>query len=90
MVDRDDKPETEQFSNRLSMVSYLHCGRCLAEVQEIAEREGSASPREYAQLEVGWTRWGLQVWCRRHECNMVHIDFEGQKHPAITTAPADA
>jgi hypothetical protein len=64
---------------------FMHCGLCIEEIKEIADREGTASPREYAQLEVGWTELGLQVWCKRHEVNVIHIDFEGQKHPANTS-----
>ena len=67
------------LSNELSIVSYLHCRQCLEEIP------GGVNPREWAQLEVGFTKPGLQVWCRRHECNVVHIDFEGQQHLANTT-----
>jgi len=56
---------------------YFHCGRCLA------EKPSDVSPREWGQLEAGWTKHGFQVWCKRHEVNVVHIDFEGQKHPII-------
>ena len=62
------------------IVSFMHCGKCLE------EKPSSLSPREWAQLEVGWTKQGLQVWCKRHECNVLHVDFEGQKHPADITA----
>jgi len=55
---------------------YLHCGVCLN------ERPAHTSPRDWAQLEVGWTKQGLQVWCKRHNCNVLHVDFEGCKHPA--------
>ncbi|MEW6304393.1 MAG: hypothetical protein AB1705_13025 [Verrucomicrobiota bacterium] len=55
---------------------FFHCGLCMA------EKPPHKSPREWAQLEVGFTRLGLQVWCKRHECNVVHVDFEGVKHPA--------
>ena len=30
---------------------------------------------------LGWTRWGIQVWCPTHNVNIMHVDFEGQKHP---------
>jgi hypothetical protein len=33
-------------------------------------------------MDVGFTDWGVQVWCRRHKVNVVHIDFQGQKIPA--------
>ena len=59
---------------------FFHCGRCLEGVPR------GVSPREWAQLEVGWTKEGIQVWCKRHELNVMHIDFEGQQHPATTSA----
>ena len=67
--------------NKNSIRMFLHCGLCLGELPD------NTSPREFAQLEVGFTEPRLQVWCKRHECNVIHIDFEGQKHPADTTIP---
>ncbi len=61
-----------------SIVSFMHCSRCLDEIPE------GVSPREWAQLEAGWTNPGFQVWCKRHELNILHVDFEGVKHPATT------
>lgn len=55
---------------------FCHCNKCLEELPH------GTSPREWSQLEVGFSAFGLQVWCKRHECNVVHIHFEGQKHPA--------
>jgi hypothetical protein len=49
-----------------------------------------ASPKLYARLEVGFTPIGLQIWCARHDVNVVHIDFEGQQHPANVSRRADA
>ncbi len=68
------------LSNDLSIVHYLHCGKCIAELPP------GISPQMFAQLEVGFTPEGLQIWCRRHQANVMHIDFQGQKHPANTTA----
>lgn len=65
------------------IMSYLHCGQCLNEFKEGAESTIGHSPQSYASYEFGWTEAGLQVWCKRHDCNVVHIDFEGQQHPAI-------
>lgn len=36
---------------------------------------------EYMRLDVGFSNIGLQVWCRRHDANVVHIDFEGRELP---------
>lgn len=56
---------------------FPHCKKCLAELPP------DQSPGSYARLEVGMTALGIQVWCKRHEENVVHIDFEGQRHPAL-------
>lgn len=70
--------------NTLSVVAYCHCSRC------IREMPAEVSPRDWAQLEVGFTALGLQVWCKRHDINVMHIDFEGQTHPANQTiAPTE-
>lgn len=68
-----------ELSNRNCINLYLHCGKCLKEIPE------GTSPREYQKIQVGWTDRGIQVWCVRHDCNVIHIDFEGQTHPANTT-----
>ena len=71
--------EAEMISNEHRIESYLHCGKCVDEIP------GDISPRDWAQLEVGWTVEGIQIWCRRHECNVMHMDFEGHQHPADVT-----
>jgi hypothetical protein len=52
---------------------YMHCARCLREMP------AGVSPRTWSQLECGWTQEGLQVWCKRHNLNVVDLDFLGQK-----------
>lgn len=61
---------------------FLHCGLCINELKAMG---GEQSPRDYANFSVGWTIQGLQVWCNRHDCNVLHVDFEGKQHPASTT-----
>jgi len=56
-------------TNKITM--FMHCKLCLD------ERPPDISPREYAQLEIGFTVPGFQVWCRRHEANVIDVDFEG-------------
>lgn len=60
----------------------IHCVRCLNERKASPELSEQYSPGEYASLEVGFTREGVQIWCLRHDVNVMHIDFEGHKHPA--------
>lgn len=64
--------------NTNEIVTFLHCGLCIKGLPK------GTSPREHASVEVGYTKQGLQVWCKRHECNIIHIDFEGQKFYANT------
>jgi len=66
------------------IVQFIHCGLCLKEWKASKKISTTQSPRDYAQLEVGFTKPGLQVWCKRHECNVMHIDFQGNQHPANT------
>ena len=64
--------------NTNEITAFAHCCLCL---EEMGATEIGCSPREYAELEVGFTDLGLQIWCKRHECNILHIDFEGHRHP---------
>jgi hypothetical protein len=59
---------------------FFHCANC------IEDKPPGLSPREWCSLEVGSTKLGVQVWCKRCEMNVFHVDFEGQKHPANLTA----
>jgi len=52
---------------------FFHCASCMP------DKPTGVSPREWAQLEVGWTAHGFQVWCKRCEKNVVHADFQGAK-----------
>ena len=66
-------------SNKNEIEMFFHCGLCLKELPS------GVSPSEYARLNVGFSPLGMQVWCERHDCNVCHIDFQGQTHPANTT-----
>ena len=52
---------------------FFHCTKC------IKEKPDDISPRDWIKNEVGWTTDGMQVWCIRHEMNVVEIDYKGQK-----------
>lgn len=51
---------------------FMHCAQCIK----------ANLPQN---IEAGWTTLGFQVWCRNHDCNIVHVDFEGVQHSANTT-----
>jgi hypothetical protein len=69
----------KRVGNKLAIQAFIHCGLCLQEMPE------GTSPQQWSRIDVGWTPYGLQIWCRRHNVNMCHIDFEGAQHPADTT-----
>lgn len=59
--------------------SFFHCALCMKELPD------GMSPQEYSYTESGWTEQGFQVWCQRHNANIIHMDFEGHKHSVIRT-----
>lgn len=71
----------EDTDNHIEM--YMHCSRCIDEIPE------GESPADFQRLDIGWTTDGFQVWCKRHNINVMHVDFEGTQHPALTSAPSE-
>jgi hypothetical protein len=72
-----------KIPNTNEIEQFFHCRRCLA------DKPADVSPREWVRLEAGFTLIGLQVWCVRCERNVVHMDFEGKRHPANVTCVDD-
>ena len=62
------------LTNRISHP--VVCSLCADEFESGGSDAGSL--QEYARLDAGFTDQGIQVWCRRHERNVVHVDFAGQ------------
>jgi len=63
----------------LSITQYVVCSKCADEIMQL---DPPRSLQDYAAMDVGFTDYGVQVWCRRHKANIVHIDFQGRKCPA--------
>ncbi len=57
--------------------THITCALCYEEIPN------GVSMKEYNEREVGFTTEGIQVWCMRHNCNIMHLDFDGQKMAAI-------
>jgi hypothetical protein len=55
------------------IVTFFHCAKCMD------EKPDNISPQEYGSIEAGWTSIGFQLWCKRHDMNIVHFDLMGQK-----------
>jgi len=74
-------PDDRDIPNTRQIEGFLHCRECIAELKRRSEETRQpVSPGQYARLAVGWTPIGLQVWCERHDLNVIHIDFEGIQH----------
>ena len=80
---RKARSKEEDIPNSNEIVGFMHCGLCLDEIKD--GTAGYVSPGEYARFSVGWTPQGIQIWCVRHDCNVMHMDFGGVKHSANTT-----
>lgn len=58
------------------ILGFCHCRMC------VQEKAPDVSMAEYAALEVGMTEHGIQVWCLRHQVNVIHVSFDGKQLPA--------
>ena len=85
--------------NENNIENYYHCKICINELQNatstkdlsmIDPKLSQYTPRTYARLEVGLTKQGFQVWCVRHNLNVIHIDFKGQEVDIETTKDIDS
>ena len=61
----------EHLLNRITQS--VVCSQCAEEFA--SGQTDSKSLQDYSVLDVGFTDRGFQVWCRRHDVNVVHIDF---------------
>ncbi len=76
IINADPKRKAQRLTALPSIKLYLHCTVCLE-----AKPDG-VSPKEWSQVQVGFTDVGIQIWCDRHDINVAHIDFEGKIHQA--------
>jgi len=59
------------------ILHYFHCAKCLEEIPD------DITPADYQDISVGVTKYGIQVWCERHEESIIHItkdDMDSIKH----------
>lgn len=57
----------ETLSTELQIVSYMHCRMCFTE---------NAKPQ---LLEIGFTKAGIQIWCKRHDINVMHMALTAEE-----------
>ena len=59
------------------ITQHVVCSKC--EEEFLNKLTDNSSLQDYTKLDVGFTDTGIQVWCRRHDINVVHVDFEGRE-----------
>jgi len=64
------------FPQALKEIEFFwSCSKCLEEVKHLPDQ----SPSEYARLNIGPTKNGIQIWCVRHDCNVANLDLNELK-----------
>ena len=53
------------------IISFVHCGDCCNEIP------AGESLQDYARYELGFSGDGFQVWCLRHDREVVHLNSDG-------------
>ena len=53
------------------------CVKCSNELSQ--GLTDAKSIQDYSRVDVGFTDRGLQIWCQRHQVNICHINFQGNK-----------
>lgn len=64
---------------------FFHCKKCMEELKKLSQIDDllTVTPQEYSRLECGWTKKGFQVWCIRHDVNVINFDLMGQQGQLI-------
>ena len=75
-VDFKPEPPVRDVPCTREGIMFTCCRKCFE------EKPKETSMEEWSKLNVAFTEIGLQVWCLRHDMNVVHIDFQGFTHPA--------
>lgn len=61
----------QEFGMKKDNISlYFHCRDCFK------DKPKNTSMEEYSRLSVGRTDEGIQVWCRRHDKQVLHLGFD--------------
>ncbi len=61
------------MAERNSIKQFFHCRKCTEECPP------GQSMKHWSRIECGWTEKGWQIWCVRHDSNILSLDLKGQK-----------
>ena len=78
----NDTPTLPIEALSLSITQYVVCSKC---ADELATLSPPQSLQDYAAMDIGFTDYGIQVWCRRHKANILHLDFLYEKVFMLTS-----
>ena len=65
------------MSDKNKIMAFFHCKECLKDLPV------SMSPQDFMKIDCGWTEEGFQVYCLRHELQVIHVDFQGVKQELV-------
>ena len=88
MLHSENNKWSNKMTNDISELEYLLykinkpvvCAKCSEEF--VGGLTDAKSLQEYTKLDVGFTDRGFQIWCRRHELNVCHFNFDSFKPEA--------
>lgn len=60
---------TKKENPPCEIVEYFHCGKCMDEIPD------GMSLREYGYCEMGFTDFGIEMWCKRHDELVAHFNL---------------
>lgn len=70
------KSQKKNPVSRKNMIELcIHCKLCVEELKKIK----GVSLEDYQRIQAGLTKKGLQIWCVRHNCNIINVDFGGRE-----------
>tara|TARA_A100001011_G_C13819160_1_gene638139 strand:+ start:186 stop:431 length:246 start_codon:yes stop_codon:yes gene_type:complete len=65
---------------KYSIDSHIVCNKCIEELSTISSTD--INLKNFVKFEVGFTSFGIQIWCIRHDINVCHINFDGNQFSA--------
>jgi metal-dependent HD superfamily phosphatase/phosphodiesterase len=71
-----DSPTNDLTRLHRDIKHHVVCTKC--EREYLTTTHDAKSLADYVDIEAGFTSLGVQLWCRRHDCNVLHIDFAEQ------------
>ena len=66
----------------IEISAYIHCGQCLAEWKADPAINTTQSPADYARMQAGLTKTGIQIVCTRHNVNVSHMTLTAVVDPS--------